>query len=86
MASIYRHSADRATLEREYSPSSCVADTREFTNAYSHSAAACREHPGRTMCRYGAAAAPKFLMLSRTRCLQEAALESGLAAPSGIGP
>ena len=31
---IYRHISNLQTLEREYSPSSCVSDVREFTDAY----------------------------------------------------
>jgi arylformamidase len=58
MANIYRHIADRATLEREYSPSSCVADVREFTDAYRvRSEAARRQLSAHRTVQYGTAAA-----------------------------
>lgn len=51
---LYRHIPQRQALEREYSPSSCVADIREFIDAYvSRSDAVRKQLPERRVLAYG---------------------------------
>lgn len=55
---LYRHIRDRESLEREYSPSSCVADLRVLVDAYAaRSAAARAQLRNRVVFTYGAARA-----------------------------
>jgi arylformamidase len=55
---IYRHIADKRTLEREYSPSSCVENLNVFLDAYTTKSEAVRAQLGPPVeHRYGAAAA-----------------------------
>jgi arylformamidase len=52
---IYRDLLDIQTLEREYSPSSCIGDIREFTEAYTARSEAVRDNcPDRLVVQYGA--------------------------------
>lgn len=54
IVNFYRQIPDRQTLEREYSPSSCVTDIREFIDAYvSRSEAVRKELPERIILAYG---------------------------------
>jgi len=51
---IYRHIADKPTLEREYSPSSCVDNLNVFLDAYTTKSAAVRAAHPPVEHRYGA--------------------------------
>jgi arylformamidase len=58
---IFRHIPDKQTLEKEYSPSSCVTSIREYVDAYAaRSAAVRRQSPERIVIRYGASLAEAF--------------------------
>lgn len=55
---LYRHIPQRQALEREYSPSSCVTDIREFLDAYvSRSEAVRKQLPERRVLAYGESSA-----------------------------
>lgn len=61
MANLYRHIPDLATLEREYSPSSCVADLHSLLTRYGEASESARaQFPNLITLDYGEEAAERI--------------------------